>query len=1179
MIRCPACGRRIPDAAPVCPTHGAPPPAPPPRGRRDRAVRRPAARPARVPGSKDPGSRGLRRRLPGRARLRRSGGRDQGRARGQPVGERGAAARGGRARRRWAPPTSPRCYARGPLDDGSAYVVMEFVRAPILGRPSGGARRAHGAGRVRAARARPSSRSIETAHGRGLVHCDLKPENVFVDPEFGAKLFDFGLVRKLEAGGRGRRVDQGRGARGHARVHVARAVRGAHRHRRPQRHLRARRDPLRDAGRARRPSGATRPRCSRVTAAAGRPRCRGACRVAVALEDAIMRCLAKDPERRFAERDRAAPGAAAAGLAAETARRRAATPPRRAADGGGRAGRAGSPGAGGKPAAPRARAPRRSRCCSSRAKSNVAAVREAGAGVGAQLAHTAGLQYVLAFGHEVGDNPTRAAANAGEMFLARGLAKRALVDLGVGVDPGATRRHAPLPEPAVRQEGAVSGRGRSGRGCCSRRRRSRCFPTVRRAGAEPARDVLLLQAGDAGGGADHHAHGRGAAGRPRRARCARCSSRRARRPAAADADHRHPARRRRGTARRTSRRCWCSTSRSSPAFRCCSSAPRRCWAASASRPRASSCARRCRCPTRRPPDFGRALLAERLGADLAREVWAGVAVTMGWAPPEHPELRALTAAPGALRSAAARAAGEALRGRLAQARAGAWSIEDAHFVDETALDALEYAALDGGGLPDLDLRRRAPALRARADRTGRAAPPRAASSRSPALEPAAAAELARRLLSPAENVPATRPRARWPSGPRASRCCWSSSCAGSSATASSARSDKGQSWSLATDELDRLARSAARAVAGQPRDRVAAAGSDWRTRGSRRCWAPSSAATRWRACCRSSSAAASPAETQLDAGIGIRRLVESGHPGAPPRRAGRVPPRPPARHRLPVGARRRSARRIHRAAYDYYRRQDRLPDGARLPQMAFHAARSGLKVGGRPPLSRPRAARSRARHAYLDAELLYKNALENLPGRRSTVADRRRAGARPGALPPRTSRGRAGRLRRRTRARPESQRQGGRAGRPPGRGDGAGSGARLAARRGCHRGGRGAGGRRSAAGDAGRQGAPADVPGTRFSARRQAGRRRRNLPAGHRGGRAARRRRLRRLHEQHVAALLRLRHAGEDGGGGVLLEPRAPCLRGARRHLRHLQYAGEPQCPLVPDGEVRIGCSTSSSAR
>src|SRR4051812_20036919 len=35
MIRCPTCGRRIRDGAPVCPAHGAPPLAPPPTEEKD----------------------------------------------------------------------------------------------------------------------------------------------------------------------------------------------------------------------------------------------------------------------------------------------------------------------------------------------------------------------------------------------------------------------------------------------------------------------------------------------------------------------------------------------------------------------------------------------------------------------------------------------------------------------------------------------------------------------------------------------------------------------------------------------------------------------------------------------------------------------------------------------------------------------------------------------------------------------------------------------------------------------------------------------------------------------------------------------------------------------------------------------------------------------------------------
>jgi tetratricopeptide (TPR) repeat protein len=59
-----------------------------------------------------------------------------------------------------------------------------------------------------------------------------------------------------------------------------------------------------------------------------------------------------------------------------------------------------------------------------------------------------------------------------------------------------------------------------------------------------------------------------------------------------------------------------------------------------------------------------------------------------------------------------------------------------------------------------------------------------------------------------------------------------------------------------------------------------------------------------------------------------------------------------------------------------------------MPQMAFHAARSGLRVEAA-RLYLDLAHRASARHAYLEAELLYRNALENLP---DTDADGKIAG-------------------------------------------------------------------------------------------------------------------------------------------------------------------------------------------
>ncbi len=139
---------------------------------------------------------------------------------------------------------------------------------------------------------------------------------------------------------------------------------------------------------------------------------------------------------------------------------------------------------------------------------------------------------------------------------------------------------------------------------------------------------------------------------------------------------------------------------------------------------------------------------------------------------------------------------------------------------------------------------------------------------------------------------------------------------------------------------------------------------------------------------------ASP-ETQLDASIGLRRLAESGilvrH------RGGRVG----FRHALlrdtvyqSVARRQREA--IHRAAYDYYRRQDRLADGVRLPQMAFHAARSGLK--------------EEAGRLYLDLAARRSRAAR-LPRRRDAVQERDREHRRRRSDVPRGGDPGAGRVR------------------------------------------------------------------------------------------------------------------------------------------------------------------------
>ncbi|MGE3840456.1 MAG: protein kinase [Vicinamibacterales bacterium] len=76
--------------------------------------------------------------------------------------------------------------------DGVPFIVAELLRGETLR-----TRLQHGALPVRTALeyARQMADGLAAAHGEGVVHCDIKPENVFVTREERVKILDFGIAK------------------------------------------------------------------------------------------------------------------------------------------------------------------------------------------------------------------------------------------------------------------------------------------------------------------------------------------------------------------------------------------------------------------------------------------------------------------------------------------------------------------------------------------------------------------------------------------------------------------------------------------------------------------------------------------------------------------------------------------------------------------------------------------------------------------------------------------------------------------------------------------------------------------------------------------------------------------------------------------------------------------------
>jgi serine/threonine protein kinase len=91
-------------------------------------------------------------------------------------------------------------HKQGMLADGRPYYTMKLVCGETLARRLAAADEAGGRRLERLRIFEQVCQGVAYAHARGVIHRDLKPQNIMVGEHGGVQIMDWGLAKSLTAG-------------------------------------------------------------------------------------------------------------------------------------------------------------------------------------------------------------------------------------------------------------------------------------------------------------------------------------------------------------------------------------------------------------------------------------------------------------------------------------------------------------------------------------------------------------------------------------------------------------------------------------------------------------------------------------------------------------------------------------------------------------------------------------------------------------------------------------------------------------------------------------------------------------------------------------------------------------------------------------------------------------------